>query len=166
MSKAMSIATSLGPSGGTAPPTACRAVEFFNRMHADANGCEKHAGCDDTDSVQSQIVWCNVDTEVLSKNFVRLNSSCSPNFVAPGLSALIHSREARAPRLSLDGSNERQPTDGDRRPSTSGVTVENAQVEGGGPPPSLPDADGIRKKTGDYVSSCVYSFCRPWSGYV
>mmetsp|Transcript_34357 Transcript_34357/g.28976 ORF Transcript_34357/g.28976 Transcript_34357/m.28976 type:complete len:163 (-) Transcript_34357:347-835(-) len=119
MSEAMSIATSLGPSG-----------------------------CDDTDSVQSQIVWCNVDTEVLSKNFVRLNSSCSPNFVAPGLSALIHSREARAPRLSLDGSNERQPTDGDRRPSTSGVTVENAQVKGGGPPPSLPDADGIRKKTG------------------
>jgi len=71
ISKAMSIATSLGPWGGSGPPTT---VEFFNRMHADANGCGKHAGCDDTDSVQSQIVWCNVDTEVLSKNFVRLNA--------------------------------------------------------------------------------------------
>ena len=91
----------------------------------------RFAGLDEVESVESQIVWCNVDDELLRQDFTRLNSSCSPQFVSAGMSALLahgsescHSLQITPSVQGLPRAPPEKDGDMDRRLS-SGDTVKN-----------------------------------------
>ena len=81
---------------------------------------------DEEGSVASQIVWCNVEDELLRQDFTRLNSSCSPQFVSPGMSALL----AHGGQMPPAGEAQRPPSGKDRemdRRLSSCDTIKNEE---------------------------------------
>ena len=100
------------------------------------------------ESVESQIVWCNVDEEAMRQDFTRLNSSCSPQFVSPGMAALLAHGADRCSGSMKKGAAAQQCASPDRnggmdRRLSSGATVKSEAA------PSDVLAEGApRSKTG------------------
>jgi hypothetical protein len=98
--------------------------------------------------VQSQIVWRNMDEEALTKDFTRLNSSCSPNELSPGMLALMQHAQER--RLSSEG------TSSPPRPAAQRVQEEphaqRAQAPAAAPPQSRGAAPCGEKTGSVYVA--------------
>jgi hypothetical protein len=97
-------------------------------------------------SVEAQIVWRNMHEEALTKDFARMNSSCSPSELSPGMLALIQNAQQR--QLLSEGTLSSPDS------MTCGGRTQEPEAEPSQAPAAAPPAGTApRGKTG--------SFCPP-----